>query len=219
MLRSEDTSVVAIHPVTIEHQPGRRGPPRKIIHGAYLQEAIHPSRNLPKTKLARVLGVHRNTLKKKMDAAGIRSGYSAIEDQDLDAIVAAYKTKKPSTGFRYVLGHLRTTGIRIQKQRVLDSLNRVDRVGRFIRRRAAIRRRKYINSRPNALWHCDGHHKLIKYGFVIHGFIDGHCRTVCHLFSFFSHLVFQSIYYLRSLHFAQAPTTMRVQSLSYSYQP
>jgi len=77
-----------------------------------------------------------------------------------------------------VRGHLRSTGIRIQKQRVLDSLRRVDRIGRFIRRRAAIRRRKYFSSRPNALWHCDGHHKLIKYGFVIHGFIDGNCRTV-----------------------------------------
>ena len=41
------------------------------------------------------------------------------------------------------------------------------------------RRRKYFSSSPNALWHCDGHHKLIKYGFVIHGFIDGNHRTVC----------------------------------------
>ena len=87
--------------------------------------------------------------------------------------------RKPDAGSRYVRGHLHSVGIRVQKQRVLDSLERVDRVGRFIRRCAVIRRRKYFSTRPNALWHCDGHHKLIKYGFVIHGFIDGNCRTVC----------------------------------------
>lgn len=25
----------------------------------------------------------------------------------------------------------------------------------------------------------DGHHKLIRWGFVIHGIIDGYCQTVC----------------------------------------
>ncbi|KAI6114827.1 hypothetical protein EDD16DRAFT_1483344, partial [Pisolithus croceorrhizus] len=32
---------------------------------------------------------------------------------------------------------------------------------------------------PNAVWHINGHHKLIRWGIVIHGFIDGFCRTVC----------------------------------------
>ncbi|KAI9569823.1 hypothetical protein HD554DRAFT_2019662, partial [Boletus coccyginus] len=32
---------------------------------------------------------------------------------------------------------------------------------------------------PNALWHIDGHHKLICWGIVIHGIIDGFCRMVC----------------------------------------
>ena len=113
-----------------------------------------------------------------MDEFGIHSGYSSIEDAELDTLVKAYKVKKPGAGFRYVRGHLRSVGLRVQKQRVLDTLQRVDRVGRFIRKRTVIRRRKYYSSRPNALWHCDGHHKLIKYGFVIHGFIDGNCRTV-----------------------------------------
>lgn len=113
-----------------------------------------------------------------MDELGICFKYSSIGDADLDTLVKAYKVRKPGVGFRYVRGHLRSVGLRIQKQRVLDTLQRVDRVGRFIRRRGVIRRRKYFSSRPNALWHCDGHHKLIKYGFVIHGFIDGNCRTV-----------------------------------------
>jgi hypothetical protein len=116
-----------------------------------------------------------------MDEAGVHFKYSSIEDADLDTMTSTYKIQKPSAGFRYVRGHLRSIGLRVQKQRVLDSLKRIDRVGRFIRKRNVIRRRKYFSSRPNALWHCDGHHKLIKYGFVIHGFIDGNCRTVSSL--------------------------------------
>jgi hypothetical protein len=164
--------------MTIDHHPKRRGRPRKNINAEYLWEAMHPSRCIPKTQLARALGVHRNMLKKRMDESGLHTKYSSIADPDLDTLVRAYKMQKPDAGSRYVRGHLRSVGIRVQKQRVLDSLERVDRVGRFIRRRAVVRRRQYFSSRPNALWHCDGHHKLIKYGFVIHGFIDGNCHTV-----------------------------------------
>jgi hypothetical protein len=33
----------------------------------------------------------------------------------------------------------------------------------------------------NALWHIDGHHKLIRWGIVIHGGIDGYSRMVTFL--------------------------------------
>lgn len=36
----------------------------------------------------------------------------------------------------------------------------------------------YRVKRSNALWHIDGHHKLIRWGFVVHGIIDGYCRTI-----------------------------------------
>jgi hypothetical protein len=28
------------------------------------------------------------------------------------------------------------------------------------------------------MWHLDGHHKLIRWGIVIHGFVDGYSRLV-----------------------------------------
>ncbi|KAG2034733.1 hypothetical protein BDR03DRAFT_801206, partial [Suillus americanus] len=37
---------------------------------------------------------------------------------------------------------------------------------------------KYKVKCSNALWHLDGHHKMIWWGIVIHGFIDSYCRTV-----------------------------------------
>lgn len=173
-------STVYVQPVTTERHP-RRGRPRKLVDEAYLREAFHPSRSISKTKLAKALRLHRNTIKRKLDEIGIQRRYSAIPDADLDLLVRDYRTKKPETGFRYLRGHLRSLGLNVQKRRVLSSLKRVDCLGRALRRRVAIRRRRYFSSRPNALWHCDGHHKLIKYGFVIHGFIDGNCRTVGHI--------------------------------------
>ena len=34
---------------------------------------------------------------------------------------------------------------------------------------------------PNNVWHIDGHHKLIRWRFVIHGGIDGFSRTIVYL--------------------------------------
>lgn len=176
----------------------------------YLQEAAHPSRKISKTQLAKVLGMNRNTLKKRMDESGVHLKFSSIRDADLDTLVRMYKSRKPDSGFRYVYGHLRASGVRVQKRRVLDSLKRVDRIGRFIRRRAVIRRRKYLSSRPNALWHCDGHHKLIKYGFVIHGFIDGNCRTVCYTLVDAHPLILSDVHPLRSLLFVRTQIIRRL---------
>ncbi|KZT20999.1 hypothetical protein NEOLEDRAFT_1074412 [Neolentinus lepideus HHB14362 ss-1] len=58
------------------------------------------------------------------------------------------------------------------------SLHRVDSLGQTLRRRQKIQWKKYSVPRPNYLWHCDDHHKLIWWGIVIHGFIDGYCHTV-----------------------------------------
>ena len=39
--------------------------------------------------------------------------------------------------------------------------------------------RCYHVPQPNALWHIDGHHKLIKWGIVIHGVTNGYSHQVC----------------------------------------
>ncbi|KAG1885423.1 hypothetical protein F4604DRAFT_1502278, partial [Suillus subluteus] len=63
--------------------------------------------------------------------------------------------------------------LRVQHRWVVESLRRVDRLGQVLRNRRVKRRHKYHVKRPNALWHVDGHHKLIRWGIVIHSFIDG----------------------------------------------
>jgi hypothetical protein len=76
------------------------------------------------------------------------------------------------------MGFLRMHGLRIQRHRVVVSLRKVDNLGLALRRRTIIKRRVYAVGRPNALWHLDGHHKMIRWGIVVHGFVDGFCRTV-----------------------------------------
>lgn len=50
-------------------------------------------------------------------------------------------------------------------QRVRDSLRRVDPIGTEVRALAnrTLRRRQYSVPAPNAMWHIDGNHKLIRY--------------------------------------------------------
>ncbi|KAH7919167.1 hypothetical protein BV22DRAFT_1023462, partial [Leucogyrophana mollusca] len=86
-----------------------------------------------------------------------------------------FKAQKPDSGLQYLVGFLRSHGLRVQRCRVRRSVRRVDIVGQVLRQQKVIERRKYSVPRSNHLWHLDGHHKLILWGIVIHGFIDGYC--------------------------------------------
>ena len=44
-----------------------------------------------------------------------------------------------------------------------------------------VRRRHYSVPGPLSLWHLDGNHKIIRWGFVIHGCVDGYSRRVMFL--------------------------------------
>ncbi|KAJ4465130.1 hypothetical protein C8R41DRAFT_782083 [Lentinula lateritia] len=76
------------------------------------------------------------------------------------------------------MGFLGEHGLKIQRRRAIGSLQRVDRLGRALRKKNLINRQEYKVKRPNALWHGDGCHKLILWGYVIHAFVDGFSRTV-----------------------------------------
>ena len=113
---------------------------------------------------------------------GIESGFDKISDSDLDNLVRKYRQENPAGGRSYVMGHLRATHLlHIQQQRVSDSINRIDQLGQGMRRRFGKKkeRKEYQVPRPNALWHIDGHHKLIAWSIVIHGVADGYSRKVC----------------------------------------
>ena len=62
-----------------------------------------------------------------------------------------------------------------------ESIHRVDHENTVKRRSIAIKRRTYTVPHPNAMWHCDSHHKLIRWRFITHAAIDGFSRLVVYI--------------------------------------
>ena len=157
---------------------GRPGRPRKVLSEPVLQEMFRPGRNINISQAARALKVHRLTVKHYLQLYQIRKKeYSQLSDEELDALVEDFKNRRPTTGLSYLQGHLMQQGWRIQRNRLLASISRVDGVRNALRKNTIVRR-KYVSSRPNAVWHMDGYHKLGPWGFIIHSSIDGCDSTV-----------------------------------------
>ena len=158
---------------------GRRGRPSLHVEPEVLKEALSSGRRISISALARAIGVHRHTIRKHLDIHNIpQPAYSTITDEDLDTLLLAYKELKPASGYRYAMGFLLDHGLRVQRERVKASLRRIDGLRHVLRNHAAIDRRVYVVPYPNYLWHIDGHHKLIRWGIVIHGGADGFDRMV-----------------------------------------
>eukprot|EP00112_Aurelia_sp_Birch-Aquarium-sp1_P003441 Seg1384.6 transcript_id=Seg1384.6/GoldUCD/mRNA.D3Y31 product="hypothetical protein" protein_id=Seg1384.6/GoldUCD/D3Y31 len=87
----------------------------------------------------------------------------------------------PNIGQRRMLGALRARGYKVPQQRVRAAMWLLDPQGTALRWFGTIYRRKYYVPCPNALWHIDGCHKLIRWHFVIHACIDGLSRLITHL--------------------------------------
>ena len=75
-------------------------------------------------------------------------------------------------------GHLRARSINVQRSRTRAVIRDVDPQGVRARQRLRIRCHVYSVPCPNYLWHVDGNHKLIRWGFVLHHGIDGFSRLV-----------------------------------------
>ena len=102
----------------------------------------------------------------------------------------------PHVGERIIIGHVRSLGLHITRERVRQSIRRVDPVNTSLRWHLHISRRTYSVPGPNSLWHIgnnyflivlnftfilDGNHKLIRWKMVLHGGIDGYSRLVVYL--------------------------------------
>lgn len=134
------------------------------------------------TEAASILSISRPTFYKLLQDHNIpTSKFKSISDQQLDLEVSHIKTEHPNVGEVMLMGHLRSKNIVVQRQRVRDSLRRMDPIGVLARRRTAIARRVYSVPHPNFIWHVDGNHKLIRWKLVVHGAIDGYSRMLMFL--------------------------------------
>uniref|UniRef100_A0A7M6DRW1 Integrase catalytic domain-containing protein n=2 Tax=Clytia hemisphaerica TaxID=252671 RepID=A0A7M6DRW1_9CNID len=159
--------------------PGR---PRCLVSPTTLIELRNLGFNW--TTIAEMLLVSRWTIHRRVKEYGLTDflNYSDINDQELDDLIRKYKDNHGiAVGRSLVIGHLKTLGIRVQHRRIIDSLIRIDPISSRLRWATVIKRRKYNVPGPNSLWHLDGHHSLVKWGFVIHGGIDGYSRYIVFL--------------------------------------
>lgn len=119
-------------------------------------------------QIASLLGVSEKTINNRMKEYGlsIRASYTTISDDELDVLVKSVTSEFPNIGHKSISGHLAAKGHRVQQDRVMASVRRVDPVGVLVRnlffRTHRIKRRQYYVPAPMALWHVDSYHKLIR---------------------------------------------------------
>ena len=110
------------------------------------------------------------------------TGYNNLPDEQLDNIIIRFNQEHGiSVGRSLVMGHLRSLGLRVQERRITKAFLRVNPRNYNLRWTSIIQRIKYSVPSPNSLWHIDGHHSLINWGFVIYGAIDGFSRLIVYL--------------------------------------
>jgi len=183
-MSSSAANITILTPVST-NGTGMRGCPRKNVDPNVLHEAFKANRWIPKTVLANVLGIDRNTLNTRLKELNIDSGFSDISDPELDAHVQEYLQENPARGCAYVIGCLRAASLCIQCEHVVDAMNHVDRLGQGLRKQVGKKKKHkhYHVPCPNSLWHIDGHHKLIAWGTVIHAIANGYSHKANKLLS------------------------------------
>ena len=155
----------------------------------------HPSTEIEKQRLqfflengfkveemALLLSCSKRTVERRLRTYDLSTrNYTPISDSELDEILSQWSTSFPRCGVKMILGRLRSQGIYVQRERVRQSLKRVDPMGVERRICKVLHRRFYNVTCSNALWHVDGYHKLIRWRMVIHGAIDGYSRLITFL--------------------------------------
>ncbi|XP_065842634.1 uncharacterized protein [Oscarella lobularis] len=133
--------------------------------------------------MATMLGCSERTVHRRLREAGlsVSRSFTDISDEELEEAVADVNRHFSRHGYRLVTAHLHSRGIRVPRRRVRECLSLVDPEGVALRWGNTIHRRTYNVAGPNALWHVDGLHALIRWGLVIHGGIDGYSRMPVYL--------------------------------------
>jgi transcriptional regulator with XRE-family HTH domain len=144
---------------------GACGRPKFNITKEQLQFLLERGFSVP--DIAQTLGVSVSTIERRLREFRIpaRSFYSVIDDETLDRTIRDISRSFPSAGYRRMTGFLLSRGIKVQQERIRESMWRVDPEGVLIRslELSTVNRRRYQVYAPLALWHIDGNHKLIRY--------------------------------------------------------
>lgn len=147
---------------------GCRGRPSFDIPKEQIELFLEYNFSLP--QISEMLGVSLSTVTRRLKDYGlsVTQTYSTISNTELDEITQQLVSEFPNCGYRRMIGFLRARGINVQQIRVREAMKRSDPEGVLLRslQLTPISRRVYNVISPLALWHLDGHHKLIRYVFM-----------------------------------------------------
>lgn len=152
---------------------------RKIVDETLVSEMR--GRGLSWTEIAQRVDVSVSTLQRRRKEESFVEPLERISNSALDDLISAHVEEQPRRGEISIRAHIAVKGFNAPRQQVRDSIHRVDPEGVIARSRKPIQRRVYCVPGPHHLWHMDGNHKLIRWGIVIHGCIDGCTRNVIYL--------------------------------------
>ena len=129
-----------------------------------------------------MLGLSRSTLYRRLDEFNIpMNDYADIPTDQLDEIIKDIKHNFPNDGEIMVQGHMLRLGLKVPRSSLRAAIHRVDHENTVTRSSSVINRRIYNAAHPNAVWHIDGMHKLIRWRFVVHAGVDGFSRMIVYI--------------------------------------
>eukprot|EP00794_Sanderia_malayensis_P021138 gene21138-23216_t len=96
-------------------------------------------------QISELLRVSVRTIERRISSFGLTAKKtSQISDEELDDKVIRIKSFNPNCGSKVLAGYIAASGIRVPRERVRQSLRRVDLMGTYLRRCTSIRRRVYM---------------------------------------------------------------------------
>ena len=180
---NEDTVNVPAHQCKREYT-GMRGQPKLEVSKEQIQFLCEL--HFPWVRIAELLGISTKTLSRRQQEFQIddeeEMNWSSAGNGELREIMQEILSVTPGIGQTRMLGALHSRGIRVQRWKVREMMRELDPVGTALRWRGTICRRKYNLRCPNALWHIDGNHKMIRWRFVVHTAIDGCSRLIPYVY-------------------------------------
>lgn len=159
-LEDQSAEPYGYHPRVIFN--GTRGRPKVLVTEGMLSYFF--SHGFSASTTAMLLQVSLSTIRRRMSEYDmrVRDRYSDISDQELDRVITMVQHRNPNCGYRMMQGHVARLGHRVQQVRIREAMARTDPDGVMSRWFYTVHRRCYSVSSPNALWHIDGHHRLIR---------------------------------------------------------
>ncbi|RXK35329.1 hypothetical protein M231_07432 [Tremella mesenterica] len=153
---------------------------RLVIETAILEDLC--AEGFTDGEITEFLGCSQRTIKRRRQQLGIlKREFPELSDEDIAGwVLYGLKYGSGDKGEKGVQAGLQEVGVRVRRdhlRRVLSHLNR----GNTGIAPYPIVRRVYSVPCVNAMWHIDGHHKLIPWKIVIHGGIDGFSRMMSYI--------------------------------------